>query len=349
METVEALTPEWLNRALDAQWSTARRPILSVHAEALGTGQMCDSYRLRVTFADDSTATLVAKLPAADPNSRMAGLLMRAYEKEVRFYQELAPQLAVRTPAALHADIDASTGSFVLLLDDMAPATQGDQLAGCDPDRAVAALGELVNLHAPRWGDPELANIEWLLGDRGAGRDMLIGLLPTMWDGFVDRYHAEVADHVRAAGDVLFSRLASLFADHGPQTVVHGDYRLDNLLFHPYDGSVAVLDWQTCTVGSGPADAAYFVGAGLMADVRRAHEVALFEHYLDSLSAAGVAVDRSECWELYRRGTWGGLLMAVAASMLVQRTERGDAMFMAMASRHARHALDLDAADLLEA
>ena len=42
-------------------------------------------------------------------------------------------------------------------------------------------------------------------------------------------------------------------------------------------------------------------------------------------------------------------LMAVAASMLVQRTERGDAMFMAMASRHARHALDLDAADLLEA
>jgi hypothetical protein len=39
--------------------------------------------------------------------------------------------------------------------------------------------------------------------------------------------------------------------------------------------------------------------------------------------------------------------MAVAASMLVERTERGDQMFMTMAARHARHALDLNAIDLL--
>jgi hypothetical protein len=39
--------------------------------------------------------------------------------------------------------------------------------------------------------------------------------------------------------------------------------------------------------------------------------------------------------------------MAVAASMLVERTNRGDQMFLAMASRHARHALDLDAPALL--
>ena len=35
--------------------------------------------------------------------------------------------------------------------------------------------------------------------------------------------------------------------------------------------------------------------------------------------------------------------MAVGASMLVERTERGDDMFMAMAHRHAAHAIDLDA------
>jgi hypothetical protein len=35
--------------------------------------------------------------------------------------------------------------------------------------------------------------------------------------------------------------------------------------------------------------------------------------------------------------------MAVAASNLVERTDRGDQMFLTMASRHARHALDLDA------
>jgi hypothetical protein len=41
--------------------------------------------------------------------------------------------------------------------------------------------------------------------------------------------------------------------------------------------------------------------------------------------------------------------MAVGASMLVERTERGDAMFMVMAERHAQHALDLNAMSLLGA
>jgi hypothetical protein len=39
--------------------------------------------------------------------------------------------------------------------------------------------------------------------------------------------------------------------------------------------------------------------------------------------------------------------MAVAASMMVARTDRGDRMFLTMARRHARHALDLDAPDVI--
>ena len=35
--------------------------------------------------------------------------------------------------------------------------------------------------------------------------------------------------------------------------------------------------------------------------------------------------------------------MGIAASMLVERTERGDHMFMTSITRHAQHALDLDA------
>jgi hypothetical protein len=41
--------------------------------------------------------------------------------------------------------------------------------------------------------------------------------------------------------------------------------------------------------------------------------------------------------------------MALAASMLVERTDRGDEMFMAMAHRHAQHALDLDFVGVLGA
>ena len=44
----------------------------------------------------------------------------------------------------------------------------------------------------------------------------------------------------------------------------------------------------------------------------------------------------------------GGYLMAVIASQIVEQTERGDEMFIAMASRHATQMADLDVADLLD-
>ena len=66
-----------------------------------------------------------------------------------------------------------------------------------------------------------------------------------------------------------------------------------------------------------------------------------------ALRAQGVELDRSEVWDAYRRFAFGGLIMAVVASTLVRRTERGDEMFTVMADRHARQALDLDSLELV--
>ena len=79
---------------------------------------------------------MIAKLPAADETSRATARSLGSYENEVRFYQLLAPELPMRTPAVYYADIDVETASFILLLEDMAPAQQGDQLRGCSPETA---------------------------------------------------------------------------------------------------------------------------------------------------------------------------------------------------------------------
>jgi hypothetical protein len=70
--------------------------------------------------------------------------------------------------------------------------------------------------------------------------------------------------------------------------------------------------------------------------------------YHERLGGAGVELAWDDCWRSYRRGTVAGVIMALAASMLVERTERGDDMFMVMAERHARHALDVDALAALD-
>lgn len=349
----EQLTAEWLTAALTSSGHLDGTAVAEVSAKPLGTGQMCDSVRLTLTYdgPTDAPTSVVAKLPAADDVSRNTAIAMRSYEKEVRFYEVLAPVLPMATPPVFHVAIDPDDlGRFVLLMADMAPAQQGDQLLGCTPEVAASAVGELVGLHAPRWGDPSLAELEWLnVGDAQANEQMALMMLPMLWTGFQERYADRLEGHVLEAGSALFEHLAGHLARNGsPETVVHGDYRLDNLLIAP-DGSIAgVVDWQTCAVGRALSDVAYFIGAGLPEDLRRQHEDALVRQYFADLGAAGIdGYSWDQCWEDYRRGTFAGLLMAVGASMMVERTERGDEMFLTMASRHSHHILDLDAAELI--
>jgi len=146
-------------------------------------------------------------------------------------------------------------------------------------------------------------------------------------------------------------RLPAYLGDRrGPWTVAHGDFRLDNLLFGTRAGAppVVVVDWQTVTHGPGISDLSYFLGAGLLTEARRRHEADLVRTYHDVLRAAGVTdLGWDECWAQYRRYTFAGLIMAIAASMLVEQTDRGDDMFVTMAQRHGRHAIDLEAERLI--
>jgi hypothetical protein len=290
---------------------------------------------------------MIAKLPSADESSRSAAKLVRAYEKEVRFYRHLASRLTVSSPQVYYCDIADDTISFVLLMADLAPAMQGDQLVGCTVLEAEDAMDQLVALHAPFWNSPELLGFEWLVGDPDAYRNLMKDLLPMFWAGFQDRYSDYMQPHVLEAGNVLFPEIVTyLAADDVPHTVVHGDFRLDNLLFSPGQRRrlVGVVDWQTVGHGAGARDVAYFIGAGLhMGDRRRAEE-SLLRRYYEGLTNNGVSdYSWSACWDDYRKGAWSGLVMAVAASMLVERTSRGDEMFLTMADRHARHALDVKA------
>ncbi len=71
------------------------------------------------------------------------------------------------------------------------------------------------------------------------------------------QYKASETEHIES-----MERLIEWLPAHIPEgeeaSIVHGDYRLDNLIFHPTEPTVlAVLDWELSTVGHPLADFSY--------------------------------------------------------------------------------------------
>ena len=338
------LTPAFLTGALAEHVDGAQ--VTNVDVTTVGTGQMGDCLRLSLHYDREGAgpSSLVAKLPSGDENSRAAAAAVRAYEIEVNFYRHLQDGLQVRTPRCYYASLDLDTNEFVLLLEDISAGRQGDQLAGCTPDRAALAVAELTGLHAPRWGDASLEQSDWLHRSTEANTGMLAAIVQSLYPGFLERYADRLPADVITLSEQVVSSLDALDANRPrPWTVAHNDFRLDNLLFGDGTTPVVVVDWQTCVYGPGISDLAYFIGGSLSAEDRRTHEHDLVRDYHERMLAAGVTLSWDELWAQYRRYTVAGLIMAIAASMLVKRTPRGDDMFMVMAERAGRHALDLDA------
>ncbi|HLZ69036.1 MAG TPA: phosphotransferase [Dehalococcoidia bacterium] len=346
----DAVTPAWLTQLLRDAGVISRAAVTRIERTRIGTGLVGQNVRFTLTYDHDepgAPASVVGKFPSTEPLSRRTAVGGGIYEREVRFYREVAPTVHIRTPACYAAAVDSASGDFVVLLEDLAPARQGDQIAGCSIAQAELALAELAGLHAPRWGEAALQGLDWLPRPTPVALMRRQQLYQAVWPRFLETYEAALPPGGVALGERFGRTLArALDPDGAPPCITHGDYRIDNMLFGTAEGGypLAVVDWQTVGIGAGAQDAAYFLGAGPLVAERRTHEERLLRCYYDALLAGGVhGYSWDACWRDYRRGSLSGLSMTVVASMIVETDARGVAMFSAMAERHFSHALEIGA------
>jgi hypothetical protein len=353
--TTAGITPEWLASVLDA-------PVRAIERKTIGAGAgfVGDLSRLTLTYhspAPDAPRTLIAKLPTTDETVRTIAQLFGFYEREVRFYQDLAHRVALRTPRPYLAAMDPPAGRFVLLLEDLAPGRCGDQIASCSPDEARLALRELARMQAPWWQSPQLDELPWLplTGDPLLSQ-VLATLFQQSWPFFVETNRARLPDELIAIGERFGAQFVALAASarDRPHTLIHTDYRLDNMFFDLPDGSpLAVIDWQLLQRGPGPIDVTYFLAGNLPPGVRREHERALLRTYHDELVRCGVeGYSFDDCLEDYRRAALLLLIFVVTRREdidLASYGERAEALLDAMLERYTTAILDLNAAEFLPA
>ncbi len=336
---------------VDATWlsEVLGKRVDAVTATRVGTGQMGECYRLALT-GRDLPGSLIAKLGSADPASR--ALVGGAYRGEVRFYADVAPTVAIRVPACHYAAYDEETAQVVLLLEDLVHHAQGDQVAGCTPAQAHDAAANLAGLHGPRWCDETLLDIDTMKHNQQEDADLLAEIYAPAVETYLADAGAGLSAEDRAtlrataevAGAWLLTR-TDRFA------LVHGDYRLDNLMFRTNGarGCVAV-DWQTTSLGPPLRDLGFLLGTGLAPDARRQHEESVVATYHARIVGHGVeGYPRAECLLDYRLSMLQGPLIAVLGCVFTGRTERGDLMFQTMVERSCAAIRDLGTLDLVDA
>ena len=233
----------------------------------------------------------------------------------------------------------------MLLMEDLAPARQVDQLAGCNSDESARVMEQAAALHAQTWRRQNLAETSWLKGP--------MTLFNQVTDNFADvvkNFTALCGDLVPQADLDTAARLVPA-ADawravlNDPQCLWHSDLRADNVLFDASNGTrpVVVLDWQGLGYGRGTIDVAMWLGTSMTIEDRRKYERTLIAHYHRALVNRGVTgYDADRCWSDYRLNAIHALQVGVFGLGAVKRTPRGDKMWKCWIERTAAQVRDLE-------
>jgi hypothetical protein len=368
--TAEELTPAWLGQALG-------HAIAGCEQQMLGAGQGFMGEILRLRLEHDGPAlpaTLIAKLP--HPSNRTMGELLGVYEREIMFFRSFADDAPVRLPAHYFSDFDRDKGSesqekilrtldrmplflsswigrigmkiaagkqrrYVLLIEDLGELASADQLAGLDVAGCCRVLRALAPLHRRYWRSPLLQGHFWLI-PLDADARLRHARYRQSQAAFAATMGAELngtLNWLALHGETLTRR----FVAEAPETLIHGDMRLDNVMFDR-DGC-AFIDWQMVRRAPGAHDVAYFLSGALSESASWDDEREALAAYHEALAIDDYPLDT--LIRDYQRALLLNLANLASAGEVDLANERGNAMMSAWMRRLAARARNVDPATLL--
>lgn len=339
------ITAAWMSKVTG--WSIDEVAVTQI---GVGIGVSSALYRA-VLGGEGCPESVIVKLQALAPEAIQSSAALGFYRREVNFFEELCNDSPVRVPDCHFSDIEDDGAAFVIVMEDFGGNRMVDQVAGMELADVESAVVALADWHATWWNKVDGFT------DRGLavplGSPIYPAVLPTLFAEGWEKLSAE-APHVLEKfaeigakfGDALGGLLQQL--DAAPNTLLHGDYRADNMMFDA-NGSLLLLDFQILGTGSAAYDLAYLVTQSPDASVAAANERRLFELWKARLIESGVlATDLERAWDDYRAAALFCLVYPVVASRGMDLTDpRQLQLIETMTSRIGRAVIELDLADLI--
>lgn len=240
MSTPFALDDATLATALEANVPGFRGPLTATKFKG---GQSNPTYRL-----DAASGTYV--LRRKPPGTLLASA--HAVDREFRVLQALQGRVPVATPRWLCTD-DAVIGSMFYVMDFVDGRVEWDPaLPNHGPEQRAAHYAAIIDTLAAIHGvDVAAAG----LADFGKPGNYFARQI-ARWS----EQYAQSRTRDLAAMDALIHELPKRCpADDGVVALVHGDFRIDNLMWAKDDARMlAVMDWELATLGHPLADLGYF-------------------------------------------------------------------------------------------
>lgn len=361
-KSLEDIHPGWLTGALrSSRVIDDATKVVACESVVLGTGEgfTGDLARLTVTYeGGNGPSSMVVKIPTSANDNRSGSEMLGVYEREVRMYQEILPTLGVPVPSLYYADVDANPDwekqmdaiqklerlpvwflrfvawvlqrfvkpkprGSVLILEDLAPAEIGDQVAGVSRERVGRVLEAAAGVHAATWGDKAPSPGPWLVSGGVAPKFFQASFLGTRKQ-FLKNEGRNASAHMKT----LLERIGRDGIERGrrlhrdlPQCLVHGDLRLDNIFFAG-DDVRALIDWQLTRTGPAVVDVAYFIAGSVEPEATESEIDELLARYHSALAEAGV---HDYSYERFLVDFEDGLLAVLGSVTTVELLDMGDA------------------------
>jgi thiamine kinase-like enzyme len=353
----QELTSDWLTSALRETGVISDATITGLDHEIIGegVGVLGQLARFHLTYdrpEDGAPRSLVGKFPARTQENRDLANLFRFYQREVRFYEQIADEVELRTPQRYYSYFDDETNDFALLMEDLGNSRCGNQVEGCAREEAATTILNMAPFHATWWNKVDTPRLDWIPYGNDPINHFAESSYNDGWENFARNFGDRLSPRAMAIAERFKTKIIAIenaFASP-PRTIVHGDLRYDNLFFSR-DGEMAVADWQIVLRARGPYDVGYFLSQSVNPEDRKAIEMDLLRAYHEKLLEHGVkGYSFDQCFDDYRTTAMFCLVYPViSGGNLDLANQRGVELVTAMLDRSVATILDLDCDEMIPA